>query len=130
LLERTRREACRPPKSRQKDGAFASGVPGRDASRRTRAWHSKDADRSSHTSAGGQSAEDGSFTGGWPKAESEDTWGHVLVHGRGTVGETALAPTPTLTLALATLILSPSLTLTLNLTLNLALTLTLTLTLL
>ena len=101
MLESARREAGR--------------HAGRDATRRTKAWHSKDADRSRHTSAGGQqNAEDGSFTGGWPKAESEDTWGHVLVHGRGTVGQTALTPTPiTLSLALATLMLTLSLTLTL-----------------
>ena len=37
-----------------------------------------------------QTPEGDSFTGGWRKADSEDTWGHVLVHGRGTVGETAL----------------------------------------
>ena len=45
---------------------------------------------SSQPSGGAQTPEGDSFLGGWRKADSEDTWGHVLVHGRGTVGETAL----------------------------------------
>ena len=44
----------------------------------------------SQACGGAQTPEGDSFTGGWRKADSEDTWGHVLVHGRGTVGETAL----------------------------------------